>query len=182
MMILGQIPDPSEVVSHANNVSWEAGMLAVIIVAFMSVIIYMIKRQNDSMKEERISAAKLRESDKEEARLREQIAADRESRMAKRIDVLEDQIKADKTTHANTLVGLIERVTLAITAASEQHAATQKTLEALTDTLGEVNGDIKQMCQLLQLSPCLVAGVERGDIRLLDNTGNEIKVQKIPHK
>ena len=152
-------------------------MLALIIVAFMSVIVYMIKRQNDSMKEERKAAAALRESDKVESKMREQIAADREDRMAKRIDVLEDQIKSDKEQHSNVLMQMIERVTTAIAASTEEHAANRRALEQLTLTMDKLNGDIRDMCRLLQMSPCLMAGLKRGDIRITDKEGNVLTVE-----
>ena len=177
--LLAQIPDPSKVVEKATGVSWEAGMLAVIIVAFMSTIIYMVKRQNDSAREERLEASALREEDRKQAQIREEASAARETRMAERIDTLEDTIKAIQVDHRTEILGLLRDVTTAIAASSESQNAMRQCLGELRETLGQVNGDIKEMCSLLKLSPCLIAGRARGDIRIIDSAGNEIPVGQL---
>ena len=114
-------------------------MLAIIIIAFMSTIIYMIKRQNDAMRMEREAAAELRESDRSESQLREQGMQQREERMAKRIDTLEDQIKSLQKDHSEQLVQMIQQVNAAITESNT-------VLQNLTATMGILNGDLKEMC------------------------------------
>lgn len=150
--------DPTPVIEKATGVSWEAGMLALIIFAFMSAITYLMKRQNDNARDERA------------------VWNEREKRLGTRIDVLEDELKASQRLHSEQLVSLIREVTSAILRSNEEQAATRATLGNLERTMGLVNGDIKEMCRLLTLSPCLIAGRARGDLRILDKDGNEIAI------
>lgn len=162
MQLLAQIPmpDPTPVIQKAASVSWEATMLAFIMVVFMSVIVYMIKRQNDQALEERKNHA------------------ERESRMAKRIDDLEDESRKVESAHSVQLVALIKEVTIAIMKSNETQLSTSLTIQTLVATMNEVNGDIKELCQLIRMSPCLLTGCGREGYKLVDKQGREVKLSE----
>lgn len=155
-MILGQIPDPTMVVEKATGVSWEAGMLAVIIVAFMSTIIYMIKRQNDNQKVEL------------------EASAARESRMAARIDILEDEYRKSQKDFADNLVLLTKDLSTAMMETKSAMSEMRETLASLTTVMGTVNGDISKLCQMMQLCPCLLLGKYRGRFKLIDDETGKV--------
>jgi len=131
-------------------------MLAVLIIAAMSTLGYMIKRQGDSNSEERKEAS------------------GREARMADRINSLEDKISKLQGDHAATLVKMVGQVTDAIAKATDAQIATRETLVQLAATMASVNGDLKQLCHTMQLSPCLLTRTSRGGVRVVDKDGNEI--------
>lgn len=163
MLLLGQIPvpDPTKVIDRASGVSWEAGMLAIIIVVFMSAIVYMIKRQADQVRDDR------------------KIYQEREMRMAKRIDELEDKLREIDAGHSARLVDMIKEVTTAILKTVDCQQAVSLSLSNLSETMDQVNGDIKDLCQLIRLSPCLLAGCKRGDYRIVDHEGKELELSEI---
>ena len=158
--MIGQIPDATAVVDKANSVSWEAGMLAVLIIAFMSVIVYMIKRQNDHADSERAATA------------------NREEAHQLRLSALESQIHDIQLANSEQLVGLVRDMIAAKVESNNVQAATRDTLADLTRTIGLVNGDIKEMCNLLRHNPCLLAGAARGAIKVTDSQGNVLNVER----
>ena len=157
-MLICQIPDPSEVIHAATGVSWEAGMVAVILVACMGALVYMMKRQNDNIRDERA------------------VAAAREDRMANRMNGLEDRIDTLQTQHANTLVLLSKEIAQAMAESTAARVAVNEALAEMARASMVLNGDIKELCSLLKLSPCIALGQLRGRYKIVDERGNEIKL------
>ena len=158
--MFGQIPDTAAVVEKATGVGWEAGMLAVLIVSFMGVIIYMAKRQNDH-------------SDKER-----EATTEREKGHQVRLAQLEQTIHEIQKANNEQLVELVRDMIAAKAESNAVQSATRETLAELARVNGLLNGDIKEMCVLLKGNPCLLAGRARGAVKVVDLDGNEIKVSE----
>lgn len=154
------LPDPTPIITKASGVSWEAGMLAFIMVVFLSVIIYMIKRQNDQMEAERKSHI------------------ERENRLGLRIDSLEDKMHAMEADHSAKSLAMTREVTVAILKAAESQGDSSVTIQTLIATMNEVNGDIKDLCQLIRMSPCLLTGCGREGYQLADKDGNVVRFEE----
>lgn len=159
--LFAQIPDPAQVINRATGISWEAGMVASIMVVFLSVIIYMIKRLNDQMEKER-DVHKLREE-----------------RMAKRIDSLEDELHKLQTDHQSQMIAIVKEVTACILRSVEGQTEVTSALRSLAEIMNGVNGDIRELCQLIKCSPCLVAGMHREGYHVVDQDGNKVDVSQM---
>ena len=161
MHLLAQgIPDPSKVIDKASGVSWEAGMVAFVMVCCMGVIVYMIKRQNDNVSAER------------------QVAAEREERMAKRMNDMEDKLHLVEKENSTQLLITTKEMASAIAQSTAAQITVREALSELTQTNNVINGDLKELCALLKLSPCIALGHLRGNWKIVDDKGNEVKLQR----
>lgn len=132
------IPDPTPVIEKATGVSWEAGMLAVIIFVFMVGIMYMIKKSNDNMSEER------------------KAAQEREKEYRVQLRELETKIQGVQAEFSAKLVLITEKVVTALSETKESQGEFRRTLTSMADSINEMNADIKDLCAALKLCPCLV--------------------------
>lgn len=146
MLLLAQLPDATQVVEKANSVSWEAGMLAIVIVTCMVALTYMIKRQNDAIGEERKDAKEQLLVMLGQLEANAKAAIDREGRLVNRIDELDDELRRIEREHASQMMTIIKEVSSAITESTKEREA-----------LGR---DIQQLCELLRDCP-----LKRGEIR-----------------
>lgn len=110
-------------------------MLAIVIIACMGAIAYMSKRQNDSSS---VMLKQLGENAK--------AATDRESRLAKRIDELDDELRRVEKDHATQLMTLIKEVTTAIAEANQERRS--------------LCAELKTLCRVLRTRPCLCEGMD----------------------
>ncbi len=147
--ILAQaIPDPTKVIDTATGVSWEAGMLALIMVSCLILIGYMFKRQSDSS-----------------------------DRMATRLSEVENELRKIEKDHRDSLVAVSKEMANAITESTAARQSVHTALIELTRASNVLNGDLKELCQLLKLSPCIAIGSLRGDYKLIDRaTGKEVEL------
>ena len=162
-MIFAQIPGAEEAIKQASESGYEAVLMVVMMVALVGSITYLGKFF--------VSRATERE-DKATAK-----AMEREDRMATRIDTLEDVIRNRDTEYQKTLVKLVSEVTSAITRAASVQDEMRATLDLVREVMGEVNGDIKELCQLLKVCPCLLAPGGRESYKVIDAAGDEVKLE-----
>ena len=172
MQLLAQITGADEAITTAAKHSWEAAIIVVMIVAFMAVIIYMIRQM--------ITTADINmKALMADATAERKLSSDREERMAARIDRNEEVIGNLEEKHTQQLVSLTEKVTEAITASTGLQEAMRQTLERMDDTMGAVNGDLKELCQLIRVCPCLLVGKMRGKYQLVDReTGKPVDLRE----
>lgn len=140
--ILAQLTDSIDAatttVKAAASDSWEAALLAFIIVVGLFFIGFWMRWDGQKVKE-------------------------REDRMAKRIDHLEDKMSKMHETHSERLVKLTQQVTDAIAKSTEAQISMQKCLIEMNETMRQANKDIRDLCMLLRSSPCVVHASTRGE-------------------
>ena len=159
-MLLLQIPDPTKVIDAATGVSWEAGMLALVMVTCMGVIVYMVKRQNDNVSQERI------------------VAESRENRMAQRMNEMENDLRRLEKENSDQLLAMSKEMARAIAESTSARMSVHSAVSELTRANATLNSDLKELCSLLKLSPCIAIGTLRGHYKLIDDHGNEIELVK----
>jgi hypothetical protein len=141
-LILAQLSDHIDAagaaVKAAASDSWEAALLAFIIVVGLFFIGFWMRWDGQKVKE-------------------------REDRMAKRIDHLEDKMSRMHESHSDRLVKLTQQVTDAIAKSTEAQVSMQKCLIEMNETLRQTNTDVRDLCMLLRSSPCIIHAANRGD-------------------
>jgi hypothetical protein len=148
-MIFAQLPQPIETVTAASNHSWEAALLASLVVSGFGFLGWMLKKvMADSQS--------------------------REVRMATRIDLLQEAEKETHREYSTNLMNLNKAVTTAILTAAQAQDSQNATLARVEEVMRGVNGDLRELCALMKQSPCLLVGANRGDYKLIDATGNEV--------
>lgn len=149
MWLLGQIDAGANIVDSASQHSWEAALLASLVLGGFGFLGWMLKRTLAT-------------------------GEARETRMASRIDALENQIASMHTEHNANTAKMSRLVTEAIVQSTETMRAMNATLQGLSASTQQVNGDLKEMCSLLKMCPCLMVGMNRGDYRIVDRDGKEV--------
>jgi hypothetical protein len=153
------LPDPSPVIQRATGVSWEAGMLAIIIFVFMVGIMYMIKKSNDNMSEER-KAAQAREA---EYRLQ--------------LKALEEKVHAIQLDSSGKLITITEKVVTALLESKEAQLSSKQAIEDMSVAITEMKADLRRLCGALELCPCLVL---RHGYKIIDPTGKVVEPNEVP--
>ena len=156
--LLGQsIPDPTPVIEKATGVSWEAGMLAVIIFVFMVGIMYMIKKANDNMADER------------------KASLEREKEYRTELNNLGLKLQTIQAEFSSKLVTITEKVVTALSETKDSQIEFRHTLATMSASIDEMNADIKDLCAALKLCPCLV--VKHG-YKIVDPSGRVVNPEE----
>ena len=167
MNILAQLPNPDTVIETATNHGWEAGMVAFILIGLAAAMTYVLKRQYDSATHERDKA-----NSREERILKAN--AEREIRMANRIDALEDML-------SSRLMAINAEMVAAMISTRESLDAIRETMLCVKNSMERMEKSQLQLCQLLAVCPCLFIAKQRGKVKLVDvETGKEISLEDVP--
>jgi len=156
-MLFLQVPDPSEVMKTAHETgSWVVVLLCFLVLAMVAGFVMLFKMMRDTYKDQVAQLQKDSDERNTEARARE-------TRMAERIDTLE-QAQFDKMT---TMLGQLMELT----------TKTEATLSEFCGTQREINGDLKDLVAKLEVSPCLVHRMS--NIKVVDrDTGQEVPLDE----
>lgn len=157
MTIVAQVTEAVEVLNDAASHSWEAALLASLVLGGFGFLGWMLKKvMSDSQS--------------------------RENRMAARIDLLEAAELEMHKGYSDKLMSLTEKVTDAIAQSADAQRAMNQTLQTVTEVMRTVNGDLREMCSLLKMSPCLMLGTARGDYTLIDKEGHAVELDAFKHE
>lgn len=150
------VPGAEHALESASQEGWLAVLVTIIVLSFIAATVFLARLV-------------IRQADK-----RETEALERETRMADRIDAMENREREREQQYSDEMRTLTEKVTEALVHAREAQDSMRQALTALTTTMGDVNGDIKSLCQLMRVCPCLLMGKSRGRYKLVDEDGAEV--------
>lgn len=176
-LVAQSVPDPADVMEAAKSTGDWAVMLLCFLVITMVVgfvlLVRMLLSQTKSQIDSLTSSHKsqlesltsvhsnrieqlIKEGDQQRAD-----ASAREERMGSRIDKLEN-------LNAQKLTEMVEKML-------ELMTKVETTLASFSMAQNTINGDLKKLCSLLELSPCLALSKARGKYRIVDEeTGMEL--------
>ena len=124
-MLFLQVPGADEAISEAAKSGWVEVLLVLLVLFLVSGLSYL-------------------------ARLYMVQNHDREERMAKRIDKLEEDLRNSDKQHSGDLLALTMKVTEVVTISNTTSSEMRESLDQLAGVMGEMNGDIKELCSLLK--------------------------------
>ena len=129
MLLLGQIPGADEVIKAATDVSWLAGVMAMVMVAliagFAFILRWIIKRQESIDKQ----------------------SSEREARLARRVDELENVVNGklfDTIQRVSEVMGKMQEAASAMIRASESMITTQTKFSTMLENRPCLLQDPKQ--------------------------------------
>lgn len=129
MMLLAQVPGADEVIKQASEVSWLAGLMAIVVIScitgFSFILRWIIKRQESVDKQ----------------------AAEREARLAKRVDDLENTVNGK-------LFDTIQRISEVMGQMLEAATGMIRSSESMVSTMTKFS-------TMLENRPCLFDEVKR---------------------
>jgi len=153
VMILGQTPDPTDVMEAAKATqSWTVVLLCFLVLTMVGGVVMLFKLLRDSY-------AKQVQSLNQTAGALKSENDQRESRFVERITKLENE-------QFSVIMAMNEKLTALI-------AETTAVLKQFTAAQTEINGDLKELIVRLDSSPCVVNRMR--DIKVVDaKTGEDL--------
>jgi len=146
-----QLDSAGKIIDSAANHGWESALLASLVLGGFGFLGWMLRQVLV------------------DARLRESL-------WTKRLDAQEQEFASSQRAYTASLVLLSERVVECIATSSEAQRDMNQTLQKVANVMDEVNGDIKELCSLMKVCPCLVIGMHRGDYRIVDKDGTPVNL------
>ena len=147
MYLLAQLPDPSDIIASAARYSWEAGLLALIVVSsftMFGVMIRMVMTRHLAIEERTLAEAK-----------------DREVRLAGRVTSLEDLVR-------NELMSLVR-------SNSETMGKVLAAADSICRAADRMTSTLDRFTSVLDVRPCLLTMAEQ--LRVARGVVAEVQVE-----
>ena len=154
-MFFAQITETAQVLEEAGKHGWESAMIAFVVLSCFAAIAFMFRSQN---------LASLK----------------REERMATRIDGQDATIARMESEHSKINAALTERVTGALSEATQAIREMRETLARLDNTQSAVNGDLRDLITRMDGCPCLLFGRFRDKYKIIEiETGKHVDLRAV---
>ena len=146
-----QLDSAGQIIDTAAAHGWESALLASLVLGGFGFLGWMLRQV--------LTDARLRES-----------------LWTKRLDAQEQEFSSSQRAYTASLVALSEKVVECVATSSEAQRDMNQTLQKVANVMDEVNGDIRELCSLMKVCPCLVIGMHRGEYRIVDKDGEPVNL------